>query len=329
MKKIKKQILSALEYYNQNPTTSLTSISKIFKVDRHTLSDYLKKDFSLENLFDSQKKKENDYVYYFSDEELEIIRYYSENSNKPFKELKEKYPQAPDIRALRNWMDILGKEYVSGKQTKYSYDKNKFSEIKTEEDAYWLGFITADGCIVNNRILQIKLAEKDKKHLEKFAKYLNLKEEEITQIIKNEFGGSYKKNNPVCCIKICSKDIVNNLLDKGIFPRKSGKEIPYICENKILEKAYIRGLLDGDGYLRETQYGLGLVGSYEICKYVYNFINNNIADISNNKIHEHGIIWRLSLSGRYQSSKILQFFYQNSNISLDRKQKIFEEKYNI
>ena len=31
--------------------------------------------------------------------------------------------------------------------TKYIYNKNAFNKIVTEEDAYWLGFILADGYV--------------------------------------------------------------------------------------------------------------------------------------------------------------------------------------
>lgn len=43
---------------------------------------------------------------------------------------------------------------------------------------------------------------------------------------------------------------------------------------------------------------MGIVGSLDICTYVKNFITNNIKDISNNTIHEHGIIFKLELSGK-------------------------------
>lgn len=224
-------------------------------------------------------------------------------------------------------MNILGNEYSSGAIQKYHYDRTKFSEIKTEEDAYWLGFITADGCIVNNKILQIKLAEKDRGHLIKFGKYMALPEEEIDEIIKTDIGGAYTKDNLTSVIKIASVNIVKNLEDKGIQPCKSGKEKPYICSSTELEKAYIRGLIDGDGYIRSTEYGLGIVGSYEICKYVFDFINTNITNISNNHIREHGVIYKLELTGKIQSSKILQYLYKNSNIYLDRKYNLYNKSY--
>lgn len=328
MKKIKKNILNALEYLEQNPTSSITFVANLFQVDRHTLSNYRTKRIDRTLLFENKQNKSDDYLYLFSNEELEIIEYYINNSEKPYKNIKEKFLNAPDIRALRNWSNILGYSYHTGAIQKYHYNKNKFNEITTEEDAYWLGFITADGCVIENKFLQIKLAEKDKNHLIKFCNYLELPESEINEIIKNGFGGSYTKNNPVSIIRICCKEIINNLINKGILPRKSGKENPYICNSFELQKAYIRGIIDGDGYLRSTQYGIGVVGSKEICDYIFNFINENIIDISNNHIHKHGSIWKLELGGRLQTSKIIQCLYCNSKIHLDRKYELYINKYN-
>ena len=51
--------------------------------------------------------------------------------------------------------------------------------IDTEEKAYWLGFIYADGYIINSikgktsDAFGITLQEKDKGHLEKFKKSIN------------------------------------------------------------------------------------------------------------------------------------------------------------
>ena len=55
---------------------------------------------------------------------------------------------------------------------KYNFDENFFDKIDTEEKAYWLGFIYADGAIFK-RTLSIRLSTKDIHHLEKFKKILN------------------------------------------------------------------------------------------------------------------------------------------------------------
>jgi hypothetical protein len=142
---------------------------------------------------------------------------------------------------------------------------------------------------------------------------------EIAEIIKHELGGAYNKDNPVCTIKISSVEIVSNLKEKGISSRKSGKEIPYICSTPKLEKAYIRGLVDGDGYLRNTEFGFGLVGSESICKYVKDFLNNNVVDTTTNSILDHGAIKKFQIGGKIKSSKIIHYLYNNANVYLDRK----------
>lgn len=329
MKKMKKNIINALYYIEQNPNESLTSVGNKFKVDRHTLSDKIKENQFKKYIYESHKIGDEDFLYYFTEEELDIVDFYKKNSDKAYRIVKEKFPNAPDIRAMRNWMNILGNNYHKGALRKYHYNESKFKEIATEEDAYWLGFITADGCIVENKWLQIKLAGKDKRHLKKFCKYLELPDSEIEEIIKDEFGGAYTKDNPVNTIKICSKEIINNLIEKGVEPRKSGKEKPYICNTVNLQKAYIRGLIDGDGWIRETQFGFGIVGSYEICDYVLNFITNNIYDISNNSVREHGIIYKLEVNGKNQTSIILKELYEKASIYLDRKYILYQNIYKI
>ena len=47
---------------------------------------------------------------------------------------------------------------------------------------------------------------------------MGLNDEETKLIIKDEFGGAYTKDNSVSKVRICSVDIVNNLMNKGIEP---------------------------------------------------------------------------------------------------------------
>ena len=156
---------------------------------------------------------------------------------------------------------------------------------------------------------------------------MGVPDQEIPEIIKDGFGGAYTRDNPVNCVKICSLEIINNLLNKGITPRKSGKETPYYCSTKDLGIAYIRGLIDGDGYIGSTQNRMGIVGSKEICEYVKNFISKNIHNVENNHVHEHGIIYKLEINGRNQTAIILKALYQNAKIYLDRKYQLYINKY--
>ena len=50
-----------------------------------------------------------------------------------------------------------------------------FNKIETEKQAYWLGFLYADGCVSyqnwNNQI-ELSLQERDLHHLEKFRSFI-------------------------------------------------------------------------------------------------------------------------------------------------------------
>lgn len=87
---------------------------------------------------------------------------------------------------------------------KYNYNKNAFNRIETEEDAYWLGFLLADGYVSGGikPFIQLKLGAKDLEHLKKFVKYLKY---DSFNVIKETTGGAYSKNNKCYVVKISCK----------------------------------------------------------------------------------------------------------------------------
>ena len=98
-----------------------------------------------------------------------------------------------------------------------------------------------------------------------------------------------------------------------------------MLNNKELEKHYIRGIIDGDGWLRETQAGFGICGSYEVMSYIKDYIHNNIVNVENNNITKHGSIYKFELSSKIKTELILNYFYKDANIYLERKFNIFKQ----
>ena len=52
----------------------------------------------------------------------------------------------------------------------YDFNDNYFEIIDSEEKAYWLGFLLADGCVSTthgNRVI-LQISSKDEEHLKKF-----------------------------------------------------------------------------------------------------------------------------------------------------------------
>ena len=67
---------------------------------------------------------------------------------------------------------IKPKKSQKGVLAKYKEDNSDYFEnIDSEDKAYWLGFLFADGSVAKDRDrISVALAEKDKFHIEKFAK---------------------------------------------------------------------------------------------------------------------------------------------------------------
>lgn len=218
----------------------------------------------------------------------------------------------------------------------YTLNENIFENINTEEKAYWLGFILADGSIykrtyirkdgiktVKQSVLKISLQEKDKQHIIKFCNFLETNMPIKEYIVGN---GVNDKKSKCCEIAITSKKIVGDLEKLGVGIRKSHSvKMPKIRDDLI--KHMIRGIWDGDGSVlyrpRNKKYPNNFNPSIQICG------NENILDYINNLFEQELNIKPSKLSGvgsiflfRKSCStakKIVEYLYKNSNVYLNRK----------
>lgn len=318
MKRKQKKLINAKKYKIEHPKESLTAVAKKFNTDRHLLSKILQDD--TDYFIDGH----DEYMYYFTEDEMDMINFFIDNPTVSMREILSQYGNPCKAETLKHWITIVNGSYTT--HTKYNNNKNAFNEIKTEEDAYWLGFITADGyvCETQPKIV-LTLGEIDYTHLEKFAKYMGYTPEEIAVLIKKRYGRAYTHDNVVYSLTVCGKQIVQNLVDKNVVQGKSGKEVPYICSSKKLQKAYIRGLIDGDGYIGSTEFRMGLVGSLKITNFVRDFIDNELNwNDKSSHIYKHGKIYKYEISGRLKTTQILHLLYDDASIFLDRKYNLYK-----
>ena len=214
------------------------------------------------------------------------------------------------------------KPWNTGKRdiSKHEYNRDYFDKINTEEKAYWLGFIAADGCVSINRnclVLKMGLGKKDGNHLEKF---------------KRSIGSTHKiykyKNGDF--LNIYSKKITDDLAKYGIIPRKSLRfnNIPNIRKDII--RHFIRGYFDGDGcithtYLRKNRakgkkYSIYLEGSLSFLEKIQKILMKK-CDLNKTKLINNGKFYTLIYGGNIQVPRILKYLYKDSKIYLDRKYK--------
>lgn len=150
-------------------------------------------------------------------------------------------------------------------------------------------------------------------------------EEEIDNVIRQCVGGAYTRDNLCWVLKINCRQISDNLKKYGIFQGKSGYEQPYNCQTPELEKAYIRGLIDGDGFITQDLKRCGIVGSQEVLIYIKNYLQKYVIDVSSNSINSHGSIFKLEFNGIIKTKTIITHFYKDATIYLDRKFDLFQK----
>ena len=133
---------------------------------------------------------------------------------------------------------------------KYTLTESYFDEIATQEQAYWLGFIAADGSIVlsgtKSYSLRIELSERDAKHLEAMAASLGTDKPVRHSVRRN--GGSLGGAGEFAYLAIDSWRITEALQRLGVTPRKSATAEPWDGPADLMPH-YWRGLFDGDGSL--------------------------------------------------------------------------------
>ena len=157
--------------------------------------------------------------------------------------LKRKYGIPP--MKISNAIKAAGYDVIN-KQNQIKFDEHVFDSIDTEEKAYWLGFIWADGCIASRDYnFEMALAEKDKEHLEKFNLFVKHKRSITKKICKI--------NGKECIAyrsSFNSKHFWNTLNNYGCTPKKSlTLKFPKLEIFKEPQFVYdfIRGYFDGDG----------------------------------------------------------------------------------
>ena len=233
---------------------------------------------------------------------------------------------------------ILSKKYnISQSYVKYILEQNKvfifkgtrkyicdfdyFQNIDTEEKAYWLGFIAADGNLdKRDNVLTIRLEIKDKEHLEKFKKSIK-----ADYPIKTGPYVSHGKVLYQSLIYIRSPKIKNDLISHGIVPNKSKiLKLEKVMNNMpaLLIRHFIRGYFDGDGGWSKChnsfRFAFTASNQTNTIEQIQQIIIANCG-LNPVKIYDNGSIKGLTYAGKYSCQKFYDYIYHSATIWLSRK----------
>lgn len=200
-----------------------------------------------------------------------------------------------------------------------------FSEIDTEQKAYFLGLMLTDGAVVKDNkgerqdTISLELVETDVEIINKFKEEINSNSSLYFNKRKNREKGTYT-------LSFRSNQMSNDLSKYGIVQNKTyiTEHLPQIPEEFMVP--FIRGIIDGDGSL----YFSGNCWHCSITSYSENILNELQSEISQRigktntlKIYNAGKVGTHRLTyNHYDTLKIVEVFYRNNNISIARKNAI-------
>lgn len=189
-----------------------------------------------------------------------------------------------------------------------------FQNIDTEEKAYWLGFLYADGSVGSTDYrVELGLAEKDLHHIEKFKEFIGLN----NKISYREKTKSYRY--------VFKDEIFKSILIKqGCIPKKS-LILKFPTEEQVprnLIRHFIRGYFDGDGHFTNTDscFEAGFISTKDFIEDCLKYLPDTLKKDSKIKdVHRTNGAKKYAFYSYHDVLTFLNFMYQGSNIYLDRK----------
>lgn len=205
-------------------------------------------------------------------------------------------------------------------KSKYKVNTKVFDDLSPEA-CYWLGFLLADGSVVETKgnkqtVVSLELMSEDKPHVEKFRDFLQTTFP-INTIKPHDCMGYM--NSGSAYLRVRSTQLAYKLSQYNIVPRKS--DIAKAPEELLGSADFWRGIIDGDGCvgLKDGKYPyIKLVGTKELCEQFCAFTQDIIAH-DRVPTHSKKLLWYFSINGGGTAERVLKHLYGGASIYLDRK----------
>lgn len=226
-----------------------------------------------------------------------------------------------DKKKVSKAIKEMGFKVTNGKFVrKYKINHNVFNKIDTEQKAYMLGYLMADGSIGdynNQKCLQLHLNSDDEYILEYFLNIMDSNYPIRTRLIQ-----SFNTISKQSYFNITSEQIYNDLIALNM---KSKDSIPNIPINFISH--FIRGYFDGDGCFSISSRGdaeFYIMAEQNFLIQLCDIFKQNNITFKSIK-HQKANMYKIRKSGKREIKKIYDFLYKDATIYLQRKHNKMEE----
>lgn len=203
----------------------------------------------------------------------------------------------------------------------YDLDESFFESIDSEEKAYWLGFIVADGSVYKPIYkMTVGLSSRDKGHVEKLRQALRYGCD--VKIRMTSSGNSNR--HEIAMLEVSSKKMTADLEALGVTQNKTFTATPWKGPPELM-RHFWRGVFDGDGCIHRLKgkantWQVFVVGTKEICEGFASFAEEVTG--TRPTISPHGKIFRARFSGFSSPQSVIRSMYEGASVSLDRKREL-------
>lgn len=203
----------------------------------------------------------------------------------------------------------------------YEFNEHYFDDIDSNEKAYFLGFIAADGGVGRQKgPLSFNLQKQDKEILIKFCECIGYDTLHVGEYTSGFLYKGIWKIIETCHLKLCSKHLAKSLSNYNIIPAKSNidNNLFYNIPDEY-KYAWLAGYIDGDGHIGKESYAVEIVSNYKTIISIYEFLKLDLK--IEGKIRQIGkITYTLAYYKKEYVGKILDKYLHESPIHLARKE---------
>lgn len=179
-----------------------------------------------------------------------------------------------------------------------------FLDIEGEHNAYWLGFMFADGNVYHRKDgrVAINLTQKDPIHLQKFCDFIGA----------GVPGKRTRAGYEWYVVQVYSHEMAADLAAHGCVPNKSKILAPPLGIPREFERHFIRGYNDGDGGIYPKYKKLRMRGTEGFLGWVQEKLP------SYSSVLPGGPTFQLTSCSANAISNV-GFLYTNASVALERK----------